>query len=704
MAAIENIEPKTRRRKTAAESRDAKFRRLKGWFELEHMRQQANRYQMALDCDYDDGLQWKHDEAAAIRERGQDPTVHNEIKPTIAWLLGTERRTRRDFKVLPRHSRNDAGQKDAEIKTQLLKYLDDVQRAPFERSQAFDDCVKAGIGWLEIGINDMDGEEPIYCRHESWRNMLHDSIATTRFDLSDSRYLFRFKEVDLDSAIALLPEHEAKLRRASYTGHWDSPPDHEWSGAWPSARSWEQGTLEARWINTNPEAELFNARERVALVECWYREPRPSGKDGRMRMEMRVAIFTKHDLLVDEPSSYLHNKFPFVPFWCYRRKGDGMPYGVIRNLRGMQDSMNKHESKATWLLSVNQVRIEQSALNRDIMDEYELAEKSANPASVMVFANGALSGQKVQTREGFQLAEAAMRQAERYAIAIRTTSGITGENRGLSEGGASGRAILAKQDQGQMVTAEIFDNMLLAHQLEGELKLSLIEQFYTEPKVFAVTGERYKLDYYEINQPGPDGGYINDVTAHKASFVIGEAPWRQSLAAAAFENTMQMLTQLAPVAPNVVSSLLDLVFDWSDLPNKQLILQRIRAATGMDNPDAPDDPQSMQRKQQKEAMERMQFELQFAQAKAALYEAQAKGDKVSAEAMLARMDVLLKAAQAGTQLTTAPVVAPVADELARSVGFKDQAGDGALNGAVPQLPAAQPGAVTANVISDNQGA
>jgi hypothetical protein len=42
--------------------------------------------------------------------------------------------------------------------------------------------------------------------------------------------------------------------------------------------------------------------------------------------------------------------------------------------------------------------------------------------------------------------------------------------------------------------------------------------------------------------------------------------------------------------------------------------------------------------------------------------------------------VLLVAAQV---LTMAPQIAPVADELARSVGFKDQAGDAALGGPVP---------------------
>jgi hypothetical protein len=672
------------------------FKKLRDWFELEHMRQQVNRYQMALDADYYDGDQWLPSEAAEIRRRGQNPIVFNEVKPTLDWLIGTERRTRRDFKVLARQKDKDA-QKDAEVKTQLLKYLQDVNRIPFERSRAFDDAIKPGLGWIEVGVTADPEDEMIYVRAESWRNVLHDSLqATATADPRDWRYLFRFKEIDLDVAEAYFPGKEEELRRASTHGHWNGPDEDEWNGAWPTARVSGTSDVPMRWINYNPESDVHNPRDRVSLVECWYRAPtrETTGQDGssmdRVRMQMRVAIFTKHDLLLDLDSPYRHNRFPFVPVWCYRRKADGLPYGVVRNIRGPQDDLNKRMSKAQFLMSVNQIRVEAGAIDNETMDLEELREEAAAPDGILIFKDGALSGGKVQVREGADLASGHLAMAERDQAAIRSVSGVTMENRGVSASSQSGKAIIAKQDQGSMVTAEVFDNLLFAHQLEGELTLALIEQFYREPKVFSVTGDRYKQDWHEINAVDPiTGQRLNDVTAHKAAFVIGEAPWRQTLADAAFESAMNMLAQLAPVAPQVVTAIIDLVFEWADIPNKQLIVQRIRSVTNVPDPDEGESPEQQAQKQQQAQLAKAQFEAQMAQLQATIREAQGKGEKLEAEAMAKRLESLYMAAQAAQVITMAPAIAPVADELARSVGFKDQAGDGALNGAVPIAQAPQ---------------
>jgi hypothetical protein len=74
-----------------------------------------------------------------------------------------------------------------------------------------------------------------------------------------------------------------------------------------------------------------------------------------------------------------------------------------------------------------------------------------------------------------------------------------------------------------VLTAEIFDNMLLARQLEGEITLSLIEQYYNQPKEFSITGERQKREYVQINTPDlVTGEILNDITARRANFIIGE--------------------------------------------------------------------------------------------------------------------------------------------------------------------------------------
>ena len=81
-----------------------------------------------------------------------------------------------------------------------MKYLSDVNRLPFARARAFKDAVVTGLGWLEVGIQDeTDNDEMIYSRYESWRNLLWDSAAIES-DLSDARYMFRVKWVDIDAA------------------------------------------------------------------------------------------------------------------------------------------------------------------------------------------------------------------------------------------------------------------------------------------------------------------------------------------------------------------------------------------------------------------------------------------------------------------------------------------------------------------------
>ncbi len=680
--------------KSDAEKKRELYVKLRSWFELEHMRQQVNRYQMALDCDYYDGDQWLPSEAADIRGRGQNPTVFNEVKPTCDWLIGVERKTRRDFKVLSRQNRSKEATQDAELKTNLLKYLADVNRTPFERSRAFDDAIKAGMGWLDIGVTADPEDEPIYARSESWRNMLHDSIQAMHSpDPGEWRYCFRFKEIDLDVAEAYFPSQKEELNRASTLGDWTAGADDDWQGAWPTSRVSGTSDVPMRWITYNAESDVHNPRPRVSLVECWYRAPtsETTGQGGsstdRTRMGMRVAIFTKHDLLLDLQSPYGHNRFPFVPLWCYRRKADGLPYGVVRNIRGPQDDLNKRMSKAQFLISVNQARVEVGAIDPDVMDEETIRSELAAPDGLTIWAKGALSGGKVQVREGSDLAMSHLAVADRDSAAIRSASGVTMENRGQSGSQQSGKAILAKADQGQMVTAEIFDNMLYAHQLEGEITLSLIEQFYTDEKTFSVTGDRHKLDYHTINQTDPvTGQRLNDVTRHKASFVIGEAPWRQALAEASFESAMNMLGQLGPVAPQVVTAIIDLVFEWADLPNKNLILQRIRSVTNVPDPDAGESPEQQAAKQMEADLKKAQFEAQMAQMRATIREANAKGQKLEADAMAKQMETLYVAAQAAEVLTMAPQIAPVADELARSVGFKDEAGDAPLDGSVPVQP------------------
>ena len=207
------------------QTKEERHEKRMAWFYGEAARQAENRRQMAKDEAFYDNEQYEYADAMTLEERGQKVVVYNEIAPTIDWLIGTERRSRVDFYVVAQdeddpnqedHPGYTSPSDDAINKTKLLKYLDDVNLAAFERSYAAEDSFKGGLGILEVGLRGDKTGIPIFVSHESWRNCLHDSRA--KKDQSDARYFFRTKDIDLDVAITLFPEHEGHLRAASTAG------------------------------------------------------------------------------------------------------------------------------------------------------------------------------------------------------------------------------------------------------------------------------------------------------------------------------------------------------------------------------------------------------------------------------------------------------------------------------------------------------
>ena len=664
----------------------------KNWFLAEASRQAKNRSLMAKCEAFYDNNQWDAEDAETVRARGQNPVTYNEIKPTIDWLIGTERRTRVDFVVVAEDEGEEADE-DARLKTKLLKYLDQTNRAQYERSYAAEQQFKAGLGWIEVGLRGDKSGPPIYIGHESWRNMLHDSQGSRR-DPSDWRYVFRIKVVDLDVALTMFPDKKKEIESCKQTGD-DTSMFMSWmggNGLIAGLDSFMGGDIRDTDYLTSSPVDYFNPRERVMLIECWSREPMRNTEPGQhgiadpVTWKVMCSVMTENDTLIEAPSPFKHDMFPFIPVWAYRNSATGLPYGPIFQLMGPQESLNHRMTRSLHEASSNQIKIEEDAFNPEVMDLEDLRKELDDPAGMAVFAKGALVAGKVQERPNTQEARFQLDFANRDTMAIRQMSGVTGENRGLDTNSVSGKAVLAKQEQGSLLTLELFDNQMFARQLEGELTLSLAEQFLTQPMTVRVAGEGNKYEYSRINEPQADGTYKNDITLRKAHFVVGEQAWKQSFAEAAFESLMQVLSQLASSTPQVVVAMLDVVFEMHpNLPRKQAILQRIRQVNGMTDPSGKMTPEQQAEQQQKQQVAAMQFQAQMAQLQATIREAQAKGEKLEAEAMAKRLESLYMAAQAAQVLAAAPVISPVADELLMSAGFKDMGGQGVIDpAAMPQ--------------------
>lgn len=623
------------------------LRKLLSWYYYEREKQAANRLEMATDHDFYDNLQWDEDDKQTLLDRGQLPLVFNEIAPMVDWLIGTERRTRVDWKVLPR-TEDDV--QIADIKTQVLKYVSDINRVQFLRSRAFADAVKGGIGWMDDGVRDDPTQDVLYSKYEDWRNILYDS-ASYELDLSDARYIFRWRWVDEDIAVMMFPDRENCIRRAVESrnhANWSAEDEVEFPMSDSASSS---GAVYAQGTGMMVDVK----RRRVRLFECQYREPVRTkvvasgpmkgsyfneGDDAlvqalnqqggsiidKVTMRVHIAVFTESDVLSMGPSVFRHNRFTLTPIWCYRRNRDRMPYGVVRRVRDLQRDLNKRASKALFMLNTNQIIAEEGA----VADWDVAADEASRPDGVIIKRQG----KEFAIRRDTDGATGQIQMMTLDAQSIQKSAGVSQENMGRQTNAVSGEAIKARQLQGSVVTTEPFDNLRLAVQVQGEKQNSLVEQFYSEEKVIRLTGQKGAIEWLRVNQPErqPDGSvrYLNDITASASDFVVSEQDYSGTLRAAMFESLSNVAQRLPP---EVALRLLTMAFEYSDLPNKDEVADQIRKLTGERDETKPMTPEEQAQFQQMQAQQAQQMQMQQEMAMAALEEQRAKIREINARAM-----------------------------------------------------------------------
>ena len=638
----------------------AELRQLLEWYFYEKERQSLNRLDMAMDCDFYDNLQWDPEDAATLRERGQMPLVYNEVAPMVDWLIGTERRSRVDWRVLPR-TEDDI--ELADVKTKVLKYVSDINRVQFLRSRAFADAIKAGVGWMDDGVRDDPTQDILYSKYEDWRQVLWDSSAYEH-DLSDARYLFRWRWVDEDIALLMCPDRAAAIREAVEEGTHLTTDGWE-EETWYTAQDLQQlktGTIYAAGVGQLADAR----RRRVKLIECQYRKPaqvrivmdgplqgavlnprdnalaEAVGKLGsavvdKLMMRVHFAVFTDSRLLALAPSPYRHNRFSLTPIWCYRRSRDRLPYGVIRRVRDIQQDLNKRASKALFMLNSNQILAEEGATE----DWDTLRDEADRPDGVLVFK----PGRKVELRRDTDAATGQLNMMEMATRSIQRSGGVADENMGRQTNAVSGEAIKARQLQGSIVTTEPFDNLRLATQEQGAKQLSLVEQWYTQEKVVRLTGAKGALEWVKVNVPEvqPDGSvrFINDITSSMADFVVSEQDYAGTLRGVMFEALNQLATRLPP---EVSLRIMTIAMEFSDLPNKAEIAEQFRKLTGERDPNKPMSPEEQAQAEQQAMAQAEAMQMQREAARAALGEQQAKVRELNARA--AKLEAEAQAAMA----------------------------------------------------------
>jgi hypothetical protein len=410
--------------------------------------------------DMTNGVQWTAEEIRILRSRNQPIVWNNIIGRKIELLRGLERRGRSDPEAYPR---NPVDNVRADAATQALRYISDENRFDVVRSSVYDNMLVEGFGGAEVIVEeqrDGDGYDVII-NQIPWERLYYDPHSQHPA-FTDAAYLGMVIWMDRDDAVDQYPGCDDILDTTIDSARSDTYDDKP-------RTVWGDGK-----------------RRRVRVVQHWWKK----------RNDWWTATFT-HGGFLAEPmkSPYLDrhgNATCPIVLRGAKVDRDNNRFGVVRDLIPLQESINKRESKLLHSLSVNQIIMEEGAVN----DADQVRKEVAKPDGMIVKNRGfefVIQKDQAEIQGQFELLQ--------YSVAQMQMHGPNAAMSGKDPREQSGRAIIAQQSGGQVENEPMADALRQWTHKIYEACWMRVRQFWTQPRWIRVTDSDKNTQFVGLNHP-----------------------------------------------------------------------------------------------------------------------------------------------------------------------------------------------------------
>lgn len=565
---------------------------FKAWFSQDwQYEQEWRRLKREWESFYD-GDQLSEEEKVVLKERGQPEVVINRIKPKIDGILGVELASRVMLKAF------DRGEQDfetAKFVTEALRYVEYHTDFETQESLAFEDVLKSGRAWYEKELCWEDDElEPDillktacnddmfldrYCRQDDLSDAKHiqKSVWT---DLIDSQELFPNAKEALEDAVKdpdTLEGQVGKLNQNRPDQY--KQPGSDMEGLTPEYVDYKRSRLRlittyyrepyratyatAKGLGTQDitqmsEADVKKLKNNFSGVVIW----------SSLSFRLNVATWCASAILEKKTNIRPKDreaKFPFVLVPGYLTRGEKrIPYGYIKQMMDPQREVNKRRSKMLHLLNVNQILMEEGAVD----DVEKTRREVARADGVVVYRKDF----QFQIQRGAELANPHFSLLQESKSEI-DEAGINREIQGLPSDVKSGRAIELRQQQATQVIRKLFSNLRAARRRAFELVLDDMQQHWTGEKLVRITDDP-EAGKLVLNKRAKDPNtgeeiIINNLSLGKYDVILEEAPDTLNLQNEQFSELVRLAEAKLPIPA-------DMIIEASSLPNKKQLLNRLQ--------------------------------------------------------------------------------------------------------------------------------
>lgn len=481
------------------------------------------------------------------------------------------------------HPVDDAADPEtAEVFNGLIRHIEQSSDAEVAYDTALDFAVTAGFGYFRINTR--------YAREDAFEQDIVIERVANPFSVYGDPNSTAADSSDWNTAFVV-----DTLPKAAFEARWKGAEPVDWSADGYAG-------LNERWLEG----------DRITVAEYWRREPTRRTilalSDGQVVEEGvyrdQKALFDSLGVtVIGQPRQVIGHKvvqrvmtgaevletvewagryIPIVPVYGEELHVDGRRRlrGLVRDAKDPQRMFNYWRTTSTELVALAPKTPFIGPKGAFETDAAKWATANTQTHAYIEY-DGPIPPQR-QPFSGPPMG--AIQEALNAADDMKSIMGLYDASLGARSNETSGRAIMARQREGDVSTFHYIDNLSRAIRHAGRILIDLIPKVYSTPRVVRVLGPSGEAELAPVNQKvrvqRPDAGgqmreieKIYDLTVGKYDLTVRSGPSFTSRREEAATQMIELIRAYPPAAP-LIGDLLARNLDW---PGADEIATRLAA-------------------------------------------------------------------------------------------------------------------------------
>lgn len=541
--------------------------------------------EMLDDLNFVNGKQWPSTVKADRDQDGRPCLTINKVANYGDQIIGDIRQNEPSIKVKPVDSGSDP--KVAEILTGLIRNIEVQSNAEVAFDTAIESAIWCGKGAFRVVTQYSDDDtfdQDIRIKRIKNPFTVYWDPSAQEWDKSDARYCFVTERIPRDEFERLYPD-------AALT---DAPGKKDKDTQWAEDRT----IRVAEYFKKEPVKKTLYLIKDPFTGDQIVSEEKKEGfevlKTREVESHKIIWYKTNGREILDGPKNWPGKYIPICEVWGKETNIEGKTIyrGIIRHAKDPQRLYNYSRSSSAEIISLAPKA--PYLVSAKMIQNYQQFWKTAHKKSYPYLpfeSDPSLPGVIPQRTQPVSQSTAVTQEIMISDQELHDTTGLQQASLGQKSNEKSGRAILARQREGDIANFVYYDNLGRAMTYCGKILIDLIPKIYDTARVLRIFNEDGSEKFVPVNQPteepGPNGQMIQkiyDLTVGKYDVVVSIGPSYTTQRDEAAGMMMEFL-KVVPMAGPVIADLVAKNMDW---PGAEEITERLKkllppqlAGTGM---------------------------------------------------------------------------------------------------------------------------